>query len=115
MHHLVTHICLAMVSNCLQLHLIVASGACSIRIVALPNRLRAITHSGAAGFSLAPITDLKGEVFLSQLNLTEVSKVNNKMGHAALKASGPKRKKNRESCYHKPSERNQVKHVFHPH
>lgn len=42
---------------------------------------------------MAPIKDLKGEVFLSQLNLTEVSKVNNKMGHAALKASGPEKKR----------------------
>ena len=41
---------------------------------------------------MAPITDLKGEVFLSQLNLTEVSKVNNKMGHAVLQAVGPKKK-----------------------
>ena len=67
---------------------------------------------------MAPITDLKGEVFLSQLNLTEVSKVNNKMGHAALKASGPekkKKKRERESCNHKSSERNGVENVFHPH
>lgn len=69
------------------------SRACRLRVTALPHRQSAITHSGVAGFRLAPITDLKGEVFLSQLNLTEVSKVNNKMGHEALKASGPKKKK----------------------
>lgn len=66
------------------------SGACIFRIIALPHRQSAITHSGVAGFRLAPITYLKGEVFLCQLNLTEVSKVNNKMGHAVLKASGQK-------------------------
>lgn len=66
---------------------------CGSRIIVLPHRQSAITHSSVAGFRLASITDLKGEVFLSQLNLTEVSKVNNKMGHAVLKASGPKKKK----------------------
>lgn len=62
----------------------------SFRIIALPHRQSAITHSSVAGFWLAPITDLKGEVFLSQINLTEVSKVNNKMGHAVLKAKKKK-------------------------
>lgn len=42
---------------------------------------------------MATFTDLKAEVFLSQLNLTEVSKVNNTNRHAVLKASGPTKKK----------------------
>lgn len=61
------------------------------RIIVLPHRQSAITHSRVAGFRLAPITDLKGEVSLSQLNLTKVLKVNNKMGHTVLKALGPKK------------------------
>lgn len=72
------------------------SGACSFRILPLPSRQTAITHSGVAVFRFAPFTDLKGEVFLSQLNLTEVSKVNNKMGHAALKALEPNRGKKKK-------------------
>lgn len=68
------------------------SGAFTFRIIALPHRQSAITHSGVAGFRLATFTDLKAEVFLSQLNLTEVSKVNDKMRHAVVKASGPRKK-----------------------
>ena len=89
------------------------TGACRFRITALPHRQSAITHSGVAGFRLATFTDLKAEVFLSQLNLTEVSKVNNKKRHAVLKSSGPTQKK--KSYNHKSTERNEVEHVFHPH
>lgn len=112
MHRWGIRICLAKVFsvwNCLQLQLMLQSGA--FTIIVLPLRQSAITHGGVAGFTLAPITDFKGKVFLSQLNLTEVSKVNNKMGHAVLKASGTRK----ESCNHKSSERNQVECVFHPH
>lgn len=40
-----------------------------------------------ARFRLAPITEVKGEVSVSQLNLTGVSEVNNKMGRVMLKVS----------------------------
>lgn len=72
------------------------SGAFTFRIIALPHRQSAITHSGVAGFRLATFIDLKAEVFLSQLNLTEVSKVNNTMRHAVVKASGPRKKKEKK-------------------
>lgn len=49
--------------------------ATSFRIKALTHRQSAITNSCVAEFRLAPFADLKGEVFQSQLNLTEVSEV----------------------------------------
>lgn len=67
------------------------SGASSFRSKPLTHRQSAITHSCVAAFRLGPFTDLKEGVFLSQINLPEVSKVNNKMGHAAPKVSGPKK------------------------
>lgn len=46
----------------------------------LPQRQNAITHSGGVQFKLALLPELKREVFLSQLNFTEVSKADNKRG-----------------------------------
>lgn len=50
----------------------------SLRLKNQTHPCSAITHSGVAAFRVAPLIDLKGEVFLSQLNLTEVTKVDNK-------------------------------------
>lgn len=66
-------------------------GASSFRSKPLASQQSAITHSCVAAFRLGPFTDLKEGVFLSQINLTEVSKVKNKMGHAVPKASRPKK------------------------
>lgn len=77
MHCLVMHICLAMIS---ELQTACSYNWCFIQEpVQFQNTQRptpgqnAITHSGVEGFRLALITDLKGEVFLHQVNLTEVS------------------------------------------